>query len=661
MTDQDLYGNASIDQHMLDAFILIVDDQRANVLVLRTVLEAAGFSNVHATLDPREGLEILKSYQPDLILLDLHMPHMNGFEFMEQVKLTPGVGLGLPILVLTADTDRRVMTKALAGGAKDFLTKPLDASEALMRIRNLLETHFLHKSLYEQNQTLEELVKVRTQHLRNSEAQNRAIIEKNVDGMMVLDGKGKALFVNPAAEALFGRSLEDLNGQFSSIPKGGGEGVELPVVRPDGTQSVVELRSSHIRWKGEDCWLSSLRDVTGGKVARESLRTANEELARALSDLQIAQSKMIEQERLGALGRMAGGIAHDFNNALSPILGFSELLLTLPGVYEDRQTAMGFIETINRSAQDAAAIVSRLRQFYRPNEQHDELLPLILHDVIKQSIDLTQPKWKDFAQSKGRTIQLETEIESAPIIHGSEAELREVLTNLIFNAVDAMPEGGTLTLALRTDETSAILEVRDTGTGMTKEVRRACLEPFFTTKGEHGTGLGLAMVFGIIQRHGGTIDIQSEPGEGTSFFLRLPILKESGYTGKADSGPMKAYRHLRILVVDDEENIHLVLRAYLEGDGHHIECAKNGLEGLDKFMQGRYDLVITDQAMPEMGGDQLAVAIKKLAPDKPIIMLSGHGVFMKGEGQKPAGVDLVLSKPVTRKTLQKGIAKMMGA
>jgi CheY-like chemotaxis protein len=303
-------------------------------------------------------------------------------------------------------------------------------------------------------------------------------------------------------------------------------------------------------------------------------------------------------------------------------------------------------------------------------------MPVNLNHLIEQAVLLTQPKWKDEALAKGATVKMDCHLEDVPIVAGNEAELREVLTNLIFNAVDALPEGGTIAMATSAEyriaidpnpaspepsatPTSVILRITDNGTGMTEEVRKHCLEPFFTTKGKQGTGLGLAMVAGIIRRHGGIIDTESEVGKGTRFAIRLPAQPEL----RAAANPPNAdrldapLRPLRILVVDDEALIRRLLVQHLTGDGHKVETAVNGVEALQKFHAGRFDLVLTDRAMPQMSGDQLAVAIKKAAPDKAIIMLTGFGDLMIAAGTHPEGVDVVLSKPVSPTALRQALSR----
>jgi signal transduction histidine kinase/ActR/RegA family two-component response regulator len=384
-------------------------------------------------------------------------------------------------------------------------------------------------------------------------------------------------------------------------------------------------------------------------------------------ELHRTQRTIIEQERLNAVGKMASGLAHDFNNALVPISGYAEMLLEHPDILQDLPKAAKYLKLIMTGVEDAASVVSRLREFYRKREEGETYRPLSLNQMVEQAVALTRPRWRDEALGSGRTILVEADMRPVPKVLGSESELRELLTNLIFNAVDAMPEGGTIRLrtGLReapvadgaaAGEPQVFLEVSDTGTGMTDEVRRRCLEPFFSTKGERGTGLGLPMVFGIVKRHRGTLDIDSTVGKGTTFIVLLPPdttqTREVQQRTQAPSGP------LSVLVVDDEPIARDVLTEYLTGDGHTVQTAVNGRDGIEKFKAGQFAVVITDRAMPEVGGDQLAAMVKEASPATPVVLLTGFGDLMNAAGEKPDGVDLVVKKPIRLGTLREVLVKM---
>jgi len=401
------------------------------------------------------------------------------------------------------------------------------------------------------------------------------------------------------------------------------------------------------------------RDITERKRAEESLRESNRRLEEALAELKATQQQVLQQERLRALGEMASGIAHDFNNALSPVVGFTEVLLDRPEYLDNKEKVTRYLKMVNTSAQDAANVVRRLREFYRNRDEEELLLPINLNELVEQVIMLTQPRWKDQALASGVTIRVETDLQNVARVTGNESELREVLTNLILNAADAMAESGRITLRTRSDGTHVVLEVTDTGIGMTEEVHQRCLEPFFTTKGKRGTGLGLAMVYGIIRRHQGTLSIESEPGRGTTIIIRLPVHLGQGARARTHEAKT-ASRRWRLLVVDDEPAVREVVTEYLAADGHHVETATNGREGLEKFLAGRFDVVVTDQGMPEMSGDQLAAAIKRVAPNISVILLTGFGDIMKAAGDQPVDVDTILTKPVTVSALRQALAKVMG-
>jgi signal transduction histidine kinase len=395
----------------------------------------------------------------------------------------------------------------------------------------------------------------------------------------------------------------------------------------------------------------SVENLTLRRRAESDLVHANQELAKTLSELKATQQQVIQQERLRALGEMASGIAHDFNNTLTPILGFTDLLLERPEILADAEETVRFLKLLRTSAEDAGNIVRRLREFYRPLETHEELRSVELTAVISQVIELTQPKWRQQAQADGCNIQVKTHLQPIPPIAGDESALREALTNLIFNAVDAMPNGGVITLETAMDNDRAIVRISDTGTGMTEEVRQRCLEPFFSTKNDKGTGLGLAMVYGIIQRHNGVLELDSVLGRGTTFVIRLPFALAVENEAPALPVSPATKSPLHVLVVDDEPGIREVISAFLRSDGHDVITAADGREGLKEFQTGSFDVVVTDRAMPQMNGDQMAGLIKQTRPDVPVVLLTGFGTLIETTKTQPSAIDVVLSKPVTLKTL----------
>jgi len=404
----------------------------------------------------------------------------------------------------------------------------------------------------------------------------------------------------------------------------------------------------------------SKENLTLRVQAEENLREKNEELKKALEELKATQQQVIQQERLSAVGQMASGIAHDFNNTLTPILGFTELLLENDGLLDDHDETRRCLEMLRTSANDAASVVARLREFYRPAVT-DEPFPVVhLAKIVQQAVSLTEPKWRAQSQGRGVTFEVKAEIAAKPFVAGEEAALREVLTNLIFNAVDAMPKGGSISLTSTIEQGWAVIRVADTGTGMSETVRQRCLEPFFSTKGENGTGLGLSMVHGIIERHHGRLEIQSVEGQGTTFIIRLPLAEETGDPSERKEAERTTADSISVLIVDDEAPVLDVLSRYLRCDGHAVATAASGREALEKFRRNSFDLVVLDRAMPEMSGDQTAEHIRKVKPNVPIVMLTG---FSAGgpNGAKPEVIDEILYKPVTLDALRGTIGRLLHA
>ena len=524
--------------------ILIIDDEEPNVRLLERVLSRAGFPNFVSTKDPREAATLFADFEPDLVLTDWLMPELDGRAVIGELRALMATDDYLPIVVLTADVTSATKMAALRAGATDFLTKPFDQVEVILRIQNLLHARLSHLIIERQNATLEESVRRRTL-----------------------------------------------------------------------------------------------------------------ELERALTDLKSTQQQVIQSERLAALGTMAGGIAHDFNNTISIIMGFGEVLLHDARNGLTNAQATEPLTAILTAAEDAAKIVHRLREFYHPEENTSQQLPVDLNKLIEQAILLTQPRRQADATASGCLVTIGTDLGEIPRVAGDAAELREMLTNLIFNALDALPEGGAISVRTRDECDNVVLTISDTGTGMTEAVRQRCLEPFFTTKGERGTGLGLSMVFGIIQRHSGTIEIESALGQGTTFTFRLPA---AGYENASPPTTLPpSNKALRVMVVDDQPILSQLVCEYLQDDLHLVETASSGSEALVKFRATDFDLVITDRLMSEMTGEELAVRIKQTKPQTPVILLTGYAADPVPGEKHPEAVDLVLEKPVSRSALRKALATVI--
>jgi two-component system NtrC family sensor kinase len=501
------------------------------------------------------------------------------------------------------------------------------------------------------------------------------------NAIVITDPTGNVVWANPAFTALTGYAAVEVLGKNPRILKSGqhspafyqqmwetiDEGKvwqgELVNKRKDGSLYTEEMTITPVRNERGAIinFIAIKQDITARKAAEEELSRSHRQLVETLAELRRAQDQAIQQASLRAMGQMAAGIAHDFNNALAPINGFSELLLNHPENLADTKKVGEYLQIINVAGNDAAGVVRRLREFGRQRETGETTTALDLPGLVRQTIEMTQPRWKNEVRAAGLTIHIATDLRKVPPIVGEEYALRELLTNLIFNAVDAMPAGGTITLGTARDGEFVCLWIRDTGIGMTAAVREHCFEPFFTTKGDKGTGLGLAMVYGIVKRHEGKIEIETELGRGTTFTIRLPVQREQPESFVPSGVPVALTRKLHVLVVDDEPLVRDITEAFLISDGHTVETAKDGVMGLERFRAGRFDAVITDKAMPGINGEQLAVAISALAPGMPVILMSGFGDLMKTKVEKPPHIREILSKPFTLPMMRATLARALAA
>jgi PAS domain S-box-containing protein len=485
------------------------------------------------------------------------------------------------------------------------------------------------------NQSLEAAVEARTSALTESEAKYRILVESSPQGILILQS-GKAVFANPALAAMSGKTLaEILLPGFDPIslfdeesrqpmrdvmvaPERHRAPVAVEMVRGDARLS-VEAQAAPLVFQNEPATMVLLSDVT------------------AMKDL---QDRLARGEKLRALGELAAGVAHDFNNNLGIILGRTQLLLMRT---TDSELTSG-LNVIRQAAMDGGEAVRRIQQFSRVREdrKHEAL---DLHAIAQEVVEITRSKWKNESERRGVKVDVTLEAKDSLPILGSRAEIREALTNLIFNSVDALPAGGTIAIRVRSEGSTSILEVADSGVGMSEDVRSRMFEPFFTTKGTSGNGLGLSMVYGIVSRHRGTVEVDTSPGKGTVMRMRFPSTDLESASVPKGPGVQAPYR-ARVLVVDDEPEILSVLREALERSGHEVVTAASGTEGIEKSRSGTFDVVLSDLGMGDVSGWDVAKAVRRNGTRKPVLgLVTGWGATISEDLVKSHGVQFVIAKP----------------
>jgi PAS domain S-box-containing protein len=529
-------------------------------------------------------------------------------------------------------------------------------------IGHLLQSTELRERLNTSHLHLQQLVEAKTTELHRVNKELRAtmsymqsVIQNAPQGICLLDPDGDVRHVNPSFLAILDCSPEYIVGRSPArlffhagdylilrnamTRKGLVRISDVSILRPDGSTIPADM------------FLHPLLDP-------EDRQSGGMLILHDLSRQKAEAEKLLHTEKLRALGSMAGGVAHDFNNLLTTILGNVELLQK--GIKDPE--GLRRLKTIKMAVHDGAFTVRRLQTLtglkYGQNTGTATIRP---DTVVHDAIEMTRPKWRDECQKRGVTIDVILELEETKPVAIGQTELREVLVNLIFNAIDAMPNGGRLSLRSRQTDSDVVLEIEDTGIGMSEDTRRRIFDPFFSTKGVGNSGLGLSVSYGLIARAGGSIEIATKEGKGTTFFLTLHACTQDK-EGDAESekeNPRPADRELRVLVVDDEEQIVDLLSTMLKNAGHQPTGVLSGTAAAAHLEENQFDVVITDLGMPEMSGWEVASAAKRIHPETAVILLTGWGAEYEGKDLSASGVDAVLSKPFRFEQLAKALSTLV--
>ncbi len=682
-----------------DIQILIVEDSETQALKLRYLLEDEGWKVMRAE-SAEAALELLNGIHPTLIIADYHLPGMRGDELCRRVRMNVATR-AIPILMLTMDQNEGAEPAGLNSGADDYLSKSIGFDILLVRVRALVRNagnglaasaldgpHYRPARVLAVDDSptyLEYLADVLINEgydvvkAKDGAEALEQIARQNFDCVMVdlvmpqIDGieicrriadrrrsgsadEGTAVIILTASETPedMTRGLEA--GADDFVGKSSDSAVLKARIRAllrrkffqeQNRRMVDDLKNKEIRAARE-------------QAEREA--ELHEALKQAYQELRQTQETATQHERLRALGQMASGVAHDINNAISPVALYTETLLEKEPNLSPR--ARQYLEIIQRAIDDVAHTVGRMREFYRGRESEAVLVLVDLNTLAVQVKDLTRARWCDIPQQRGIVIDIRMDLApDLPPVAGVESEIREALTNLVFNAVDAMADGGAVVLRTRPgiDAERVYLEVVDTGCGMDEDTRRRCLEPFFTSKGERGTGLGLAMVYGVARRHSAELEIDSTPNTGTT--VRMGFLLAAAAPASSPQPDGIPCSELRILLVDDDPILLESLQDTLSNDGHQVVTAAGGQAAIDILFEARhrsepFDAVVTDLGMPYVDGRKVSAAAKHYFPSTPVILLTGWGQKLISEGTTPPGVDCVLCKPPKLSELRRVMAQL---
>ena len=759
------------------ARVLVVDDELGPRESLRMLLKPA--YQIQTAENGRTALDLLRRFQPDIVIMDIKMPEMDGLELLRHVKRADP---SIEVVMITAYASLETVRHALTHGAFEYLIKPFSRQDledvvhrALMRrqadlgargqVARLVEEmrHLSAKTreleeaarreavepslrvtqlsiLREISRTIvgeldpqrvtvavteqlrmalgydgvaivpeppadldkadaavmacaiqdgqgplghlvidnrptrraidpreRELLEMLSEYLaialRNSRlygeiADTKRSLEQLIasagDAIIALSPEDCIEGWNPAAERIFGlaaaqaigRPITDLlpRGDYGDARRRLADGRPMHAFettatagQPRPAELAVTLSALHGRHGGIEGLIAIVRDITAQREVEKQLR---------------------QSERLTALGQLAGGIAHDFNNLLQAILGYAQLMKQNP---RDAEFVARSLNIVEAAAVDGSETVRRIQQFarLRPDEQ---FVGVDVNQIVHDAVAIVRPRWEEKIARDNRPLDLRLDLGSIETINGRPAALTELMTNLILNALDAMPDGGTLTITTRGEPRQQItLTVADTGIGMPEPVRRRIFEPFFSTKGEGGSGLGLSMVYSIVRRHGGEIRVESEPGRGATFTLTFPVASEP-VGAEPESALPRARRPARVLLVDDDPKVLGTLTEILRSVGHTVTAAASGAAGVAAYGPGRFDVVLSNLGMAGMNGWELAERLRRVDSDVVILFITGWGLRDEEHGRlKMLKIRKCLFKPVRPGELDSAIQDALAA
>jgi PAS domain S-box-containing protein len=501
-------------------------------------------------------------------------------------------------------------------------------------------------------------VAIRNSRLYGEVTETKRSLEQMVrsagDAIISIDRRGSITGWNPAAERIFGWSAREAVGRSL-------RGMFPDEYEQAARQALTGMRpasSFDLSAQRADGKTLNLAVTLSGVPGREGRVEGLLAIVRDMTSQRELETQMHQSEKLTALGQVAGGIAHDFNNLLQAILGYSQLMSKNLQNIDVVRRGLSVIET---AAVGGAETVRRIQKFarLRPDEP---FVSVELNQVVHDSVAITRPRWEERVAKGGVPLRLDLRLTPLPTVMGRPSELNEVITNLILNAIDAMPEGGTLGIYTRPEgDEHVVLTVADTGVGMPEHVRKRIFDPFFTTKGEVGTGLGLSVSYSIIQRHGGEMRAESQPGRGTTFTIVLPVGTAEKNPPPADSEALGTRRG-RILLVDNELPVMTVLGEMLTEVGHHVLPVASGAEAVRVFVPGGFDLVMTNLGMTGLTGWDVAERVRASDPHVTVIFITGWGLQAEDrERCRKLGVLNVLFKPVRPNELHQAVQEALTA
>lgn len=626
------------------AKILIAEDDPTAQKLLGVILKNQSYQLIFAG-NGYEAFSLAQLHEPDLVLSDVMMPEMTGYELCQVLRNHPQFS-DIPVVLLTTLSDKESRLKGIEAGADDFISKPYDMDELRARVRGILRLNRFRKLLQER-----EASQMREKRDERRIREQANLLNQTYDAIIQLDAEENIRFWNTGAERLYGWTAEEATGQPAS-----------GILFEPSISRIVEVRRvlhTEGRWSGE----LEQTSRTGVPVVVESRWSLvrDEEgnpLSTLLINTDITEKRRMERQfqrvqRMETIGMLASGVAHDLNNMLTPIsLGVEMLRLGL-----EPDQLEGVLTMIENSVKRGSALVRQVLTFGREGGEQSLIQPKHVLNEVLGLIRETFPKTITLDSPAPRPLRT---------LHVGATQLSQILLNLCVNARDAMPQGGRLTVrAENRSENGAdwvVFIVGDSGEGIPPDVLARMFDPFFTTKeAGKGTGLGLATVKGIVEREGGTIQVETEVGKGTTFSVALPAVADEIQAEPSDFEVIPEGGGEMVLVVDDEVSLLDMTRGVLEAHGYRVLAASGGEEALALFGKHRAEIVlaVVDLHMPLPDGFAVIRSMRDLSSDLPVIAVSGLDIAEREVEVAGLGVRTFLAKPFTANGLLRGMAEIL--
>ena len=608
--------------------ILVVEDDEGLSRLIAKSLKTIDV-NVEVVHSGADAIDWIADNSPLITLMDYRLPDMTARQIVDSLKDRK---IDFPFIVMTGHGDEKVAVEMMKAGARDYIVKQGQFFELLPSVI---------KWVFKELETEKKLTKANNA-LEKSEKKYRSIVDNALVGVYKSNINGDIIYANHALSNMFGYVTpeEMMSGSIMQIYKNKEDRDSL-VTKLEALGGIDEFECECVKKDGSGVDIiltATLEDnVISGMMINITSRKRMEKI-------------LIQSEKLRAMGVMAAGIAHDFNNVLAIINGYTQLL---EGSCEGNEELLNGFRAINKAVEDGSETVRRLSEFTRMEKSTAKHVSVNMVEVVEQSINFSKPKWKDVAQASGATYEIDTEgLTSVRDVLGNPAELREIVINLINNAIDAMSGGGRITFRTWEKGHSIFMSMADNGCGMSKEVQSKIFDPFYTTKGVEGSGLGMSVSYGIVGKHGGSIDVISQVGKGTVFTIELPIATETIFpeTPVEPVIDIEAAKY-HILVVDDVKEISDLLYVFLTRQGYNVDSVQSGDEAIKKLEKECYDLVICDLGMPQVSGWDVIKVADSLENKPKIGLITGWADMLDSLNKEDMGVDFIVSKPIKYKQL----------